>query len=632
MKSLVIIGIIVVLFFVVDTIEPVFGILSYPSNGQRLYDLPIYCIVEPSGYTASERGKYVNLAVKGVSEWDTKLQGYETINPSIWKIKSKIISSAADTSNCSIVMNFKNTVEQISGTGNTVGVFYHGTDSIDVATKNLSLAKIYNIILHEIGHSIGLGHYKSDDDDENKKWYSGKEYAPSIMIPTTHNNPSLMTIMGTDLNKVRAIYGSEGFYAFSSKSSPFVPTPTPVPIIPIKPIIPINPFESIAISNELIVVKKYASNYVKIIGQIDDDVYQKGHPLFIIVKKPDNSFDTHKIQSTSTGYFELPLVFDDKSKKGWYTVEASYLEHSDRTMNFNFNVVSEFSQNPLPKTKNFSFPEPKTFGNTKYGKYFDDISIKVNGDKYTVTTKLNTNLPSKQIRITAENECPFKKQVYEKDFRSSMGAKTSFSFYQLSHGKPTNCSIHFTITDFEGRLLDSTKADYNSQTKKQITSNTTTKTTKFVSEKITNPIFSIDQKQKLTKKIDSASVSILKLKDGLNVSKNSLYDADKKYTNSESKNHVEKAWQVYNKLNDKRINSMNALNAIVETYLNLENKQKTSNWNHYNQYTNHLKTINSEITSIGNDMKYISQELDYAEKAQNEEKSKPAKQCSWFWC
>jgi len=634
MKPLVIIGIVVVLFFVVNTIDPVFGEIAYPSLNQRLQDLPTYCVVEPYGYTTSDRGKYVNMAVKGVSEWDTKLQGYETINPSIWKMKSKVISSSTDTSGCSIVMSFKNNVEQISGDGKyTIGIFRGASQSIEIATQGLSFEKIYNVIIHEIGHSIGLGHYISDDDEENKKWYSGKEFSPSIMIPTTNSNPSLMTIMGVDLNKVRALYGSEGFYAFSSKSAPLIPTPTPTPIIPIEPIIPINPFESIIISNELIVVKKYESNYVKISGQIDEDVFLKGHPLYILVKKPDHSFDAHKIQSTSTGYFELPLVFDDKSTKGWYSVEASYLEHLDRSMNFDFKVVSEFSQNPPPKTKNFSFPTPDiSSGPSKYGKYFDDISIKVNGDKYTVTSKLNTNLPSKQIRITAENECPFKKQVYEKDFRNSMGAQTSFSFYQLSHGKPTNCSIHFTITDFEGRLLDSTKADYNSQTKKQITSNTTTKTTKFVSEKITNPIFSTDQKQKLTKKIDTASVSILKLKDGLNVSKNSLYDADKKYTNSESKNHVEKAWQVYNKLNDKRINSMNALNVIVETYLNLENKQKTSNWNYYNQYTNHLKTINSEIASIGNDMKYISQELDYAEKAQNKEKSKPAKQCSWFWC
>ena len=83
MKPVIIIAIIVVLFFVVDAIEPVFGEIAYPSLNQRLHDLPTYCIVEPNGYTASNRGKYVNMAVKGVSEWDTKLQGYEIINPSI---------------------------------------------------------------------------------------------------------------------------------------------------------------------------------------------------------------------------------------------------------------------------------------------------------------------------------------------------------------------------------------------------------------------------------------------------------------------------------------------------------------------------------------------------------------------
>jgi len=634
MKSLAIIGIIVVLFFLVDTIEPVFGVISYPANHQRLQDIPTYCIVKPSGLTTTQTASLVNSGITGVNAWSSQLKNIKSTNPDVWTINTKTISSSESTSGCDITIYFKETVRQLHDDESitTVGLFSPSTQSIQIAYKGWNLGKIYNIMLHEIGHSFGLGHYVSDDNEENKKFYSGTTQAPSIMVPITHNNPDLVSITSVDISKVFSLYGSKGFYALSTEIIPTPLFPT-TPTNPISPIIPVKPFESIQISNDKIITSKYDTSYVKITGQIHEEVYRKGFPVYINVKNPDTGFTTYKIRTTSTGYFELPLVFDGKSQKGWYKVEASYFEHTDYEMDFNFKVVSEFSQNQLPKTKNFSFPEPKTSGNnSKYGKYFDDISIKVIGDKYTVTSKLNTNLPSKQIRITAENECPFKKQVYEKDFRSSMGAKTSFSFYQLSHGKPTNCSIHFTITDFEGRLLDSTKADYNSQTKKQITSNVKTETTKFVNNENNNPIFSTDQKQKMTKKIDTASVSILKLKDGLNVSKNSLYDADKKYTNSESKNHVEKAWQVYNKLNDKRINSMNALNVIVETYLNLENKQKTSNWNYYNQYTNNLKTINSAITSIGNDMKYISQELDYAEKVQNEEKSKQAKQCSWFWC
>ncbi len=51
------------------------------------------------------------------------------------------------------------------------------------------------------------------------------------MIPTIHTKPSLQIITTNDIQKVRAIYGSEGFYAFSSESPP-TPAPTPAPLPP----------------------------------------------------------------------------------------------------------------------------------------------------------------------------------------------------------------------------------------------------------------------------------------------------------------------------------------------------------------------------------------------------------------
>jgi len=442
------------------------------------------------------------------------------------------------------------------------------------------------------------------------------------MIPTTNSNPSLMTITGTDLNKVRAIYGSEGFYAFSSKSAPLIPTPTPTPIIPIKPIIPINPFESITISNELIVVKKYESNYAKITGQIDEDVFLKGHPLYVLVKKPDHSFDTHKIQSTATGYFELPLVFDDKSTKGWYSVEASYLEHIDRSMNFDFKVVSEFSQN-TPKTKNFVFPAPEiSSGPSKYGKYFDDISITVNGDKYTVTSQLSKNLPSKQIRISAENECPFKKQVYEKDFRNSMGTKTSFSFYQSSHGKPTNCSIHFTITDFEGSLLDTTKVDYNSQTKKQ---NDLLSETKKPENKINNnPIFTDVQKQKMKLQNEAAILqqeSYFKLEDFKNdvlVSKKSLEQVS--VNSPEQQKTIDKAWKL---LKSNQIILKNITERFQKGDGEISNEKYDS--------VSYLFDIRShESKSIGENLVEISRLIEESKSQIKEESTHQS--CFLMWC
>lgn len=621
----------IILFFVVDTIEPVFGITTYPTISQRLHNIPTYCIVEPSGLSAADRGTYVNMAKEGVSEWSLMLQNNAPTNSALWQIYSKVISSSDSTQNCDITIHFKDKVEQISDNGFvTIGLFSTYTQSIDIAYKNLTVGKIYNIILHEIGHSIGLGHYVSDDDEVNKKWYSGDVFSPSIMIPTTNHVPSMMGITNVDIDKVYSIYGSNGFNAFSP-TAPTIPSTPLTPITPVKPLIPVNPFDSIAISQEQIYVKKYESTYVKISGQIDDGILHQGSSVYVIVKKPSYGFDTHKIQTTSTGYFELPLVFDSTSEKGWYEVEASYLEHMDNSMNFDFKV-STVSQS-APTIKNPVIPEPRFTPNSgKFGQYFDSISIESKENDFTINAKLSNSLPTKSsIKIKAENACPFKKEIFEKDFLFSPGKNISFSFYQLSNGKPTTCTIHFTVSDFNGRFLDSTQIDYNSQTKKQIPKpvQKSPQSSYSLPEKV---LFSENQKQSITKQIDSNSVSLLKLKDGMDTTWGYLDDAKTKYTDSQSKQHVTKAWNLYNKLYDQRQNAMENLNDVTSNYLRLEEQKSNSVNNYFNEFSTKLNLINSEISKIGSDMKYISQELEYAEKAQNSQKQKEAKQCFLFWC
>ncbi|MBT4327391.1 MAG: hypothetical protein HOD60_10905 [Candidatus Nitrosopelagicus sp.] len=128
------------------------------------------------------------------------------------------------------------------------------------------------------------------------------------------------------------------------------------------------------------------------------------------------------------------------------------------------------------------------------------------------------------------------------------------------------------------------------------------------------PIFTERQKQTLTDKIDNVSVSILKLKEGMDHTWNYLVDADKKYTNSQSKQHMEKAWKVYHKLYAQRSNTMTELNAIVAEYLIYENLKNSTSKNYYNEFVEKLSVISSKITKIGSEMKYISQELEYAKK------------------
>jgi len=95
------------------------------------------------------------------------------------------------------------------------------------------------------------------------------------------------------------------------------------------------------------------------------------------------------------------------------------------------------------------------------GEYLENISIKTENNDYTITANIGQNpLQVSSIRIIAENECPFKKQIFQKDFLYSSGTEVSFSFYQLSQSKPSECAIHFTISTFEGQVLETIIADY----------------------------------------------------------------------------------------------------------------------------------------------------------------------------
>ena len=59
---------------------------------------------------------------------------------------------------------------------------------------------------------------------------------------------------------------------------------------------------------------------------------------------------------------------------------------------------------------------------------------------------------------------------------------------------------------------------------------------------------------------------------------------------------------------------MTELNAIVAEYLIYENLKNSTSKNYYNEFVEKLSVISSKITKIGSEMKYISQELEYAKK------------------
>ncbi|WP_428325651.1 hypothetical protein [Nitrosopumilus sp.] len=146
--------------------------------------------------------------------------------------------------------------------------------------------------------------------------------------------------------------------------------------------------------------------------------------------------------------------------------------------------------------------------------------------------------------------------------------------------------------------------------------------------KAKTPIFTTQQKNMMTQKINTSTESLFKLKEGMNITWKYLDDANSKYTDYHAKKHVEKAWDLYNKLYDQRVTSGKFLERTISDYLHLQDQTKTSEWNHYKEFVSKFDKINSNISKIGSDMKYVSQELDYAEKSQNKIKEI----CVSWWC
>jgi len=444
-----------------------YGEITYASNSYRLNGPPTYCIEFPGSDDLSfnEANNMVTIAQQAVNEWKTSLQEKETENKLKWNMNSKVISGGSVPDDCSIHLTFEEKTHSPDSDGiSIIGTMFYGTDKIEIYYVGLKIARVPNIILHEIGHTFGLGHYFSDDNDINKSWYTKKE-SPSIMIPTMHQDPSMMGIRDIDVNKIRALYGSGGFGKVIPEPIP-TPTPTPIPTpiptptpIPVQPISPISPFESLVISEKNILIDNYSTTFVTVTGQIKEQHFLLGQPVYLLVKNPDFSTDVLKITATKKGFFQFPMTFDRHSLLGQYVIEGIYQEQTDSNSNIKFSVSKKTI--PILPSEQYKEPEPVIPTNAVSGKYLENISINSENNDYFVTSYLSGQSPGVgSVRITAENECPFKKEIFQKDYQYRAGFEVSFSFYQLSEGKPQECSIHLTVSNFDGIILETIITDY----------------------------------------------------------------------------------------------------------------------------------------------------------------------------
>ena len=330
---------------------------TYPTINQRLTEIPTYCAVESitDKIESSEMDEMLAKSELAVNAWREKLQKSEITNKEFWDLKfKKIGKNESVTDDCTITILFRDDPE-FSGSllsktlgafmRNSIYIYYENQESI---YGDKWMDGILKTIIHEMGHTFGLGHYTTDDNDYNRKVATRNESPPSIMFAPAHINPDLRKITDIDVQKVRLIYGSYGFHAFSEQR--------PSEIIienPISPLDPTYPFELTEISKNNIKLFRHQDSLMTISGQINNTVYMSGHPVFLLITNPDLSTQVLKVKPTRDAFFETYLKFNYKSLPGKYSIEFAYIDKIDQSKNITFDV--EQTDIPLPpKSENLN--------------------------------------------------------------------------------------------------------------------------------------------------------------------------------------------------------------------------------------------------------------------------------------
>jgi len=327
--------------------------IFFPSIDFRLSDPPTYCAIEPvnGNLTNQKINNVLSRAEEALFEWKYELQRVEPENKLIWEMEYKQISEEnLLLSDCDILMRFifQNEYSFLLGqflpesNPPEINLYIYPDDTFIMHSQ--IKPNYYEILVHEIGHSLSLGHYVSSEPHEMGSWVFESNSPPSIMIPVQNVNPNTMRIMNLDVEKTRSIYGGHGFYAFSDN------IPTEILSLPdiLPPIeLPIADFDWIKVSEDIFELKDYGTTHAKISGKLFKDRISRGIPVVLIMQKPDKTTELVQFNPTRNGFFEVTLIFDSESPRGTYIIESMYKSVIQNNMKTLFKVVDEMEVSVL---------------------------------------------------------------------------------------------------------------------------------------------------------------------------------------------------------------------------------------------------------------------------------------------
>ena len=179
---------------------------------------PTYCIMEPNPETEPRYQFLTEIAKNTIDEWNTKLS--ETtddygqcggfINFTAKPSQDGVLGSAS--ANLEKGYYWINVQTQISSQKITINIGGDWEDRVETISieGDIPLNDIRNVLLHEIGHSLGVEHYYCESQEEN---CANK----SIMYPTVDIMIGQNKVVKqVDVDMVVRIYGEDGFLGWSN--------------------------------------------------------------------------------------------------------------------------------------------------------------------------------------------------------------------------------------------------------------------------------------------------------------------------------------------------------------------------------------------------------------------------------
>ena len=324
----------------------------YPSTTFRLNEPPTFCTsTVPNSMPYSS--DWIEQVKNSINDWEIKLQE-DSDYPEFWEMNFKQVSDISNPpDDCTIPIALEYESDYWSS---TLGVFKWFDDpKIEIYAKSFSceiecddwnpVERIHKTLVHEIGHSFGLGHFVYDDEDKNERIYEGRRDSPSIMFPYSGRLMVDSEITKIDISKTNQLYGTYGFFAFSEEKPEGIIDPDTKIIEGIA-----APSRSSIINTEisdsqiLEILNKYDSVFITVSGNIHPDLLLSGQNVRLFMTKPDMSMEVFQISPTRSGYFELMLQITNDYKKGVYTIEPEYLQTTYHEFEVQFEIVDELSE------------------------------------------------------------------------------------------------------------------------------------------------------------------------------------------------------------------------------------------------------------------------------------------------